>query len=42
MTAQAVAPNVETIPYDLHRLPHLGSSLLQVAWSDRDKEKCNE
>jgi quercetin dioxygenase-like cupin family protein len=30
MTTQCVAAQVEESPYDLQRLPHLGSSLLQV------------
>lgn len=34
MVAQAVAPKVQTIPYGLHRLPHLGSSLLQAFLPD--------
>ncbi len=34
MAAQPLVPNVTPAPYGLHRLPHLGSSLLQVLIPD--------
>jgi quercetin dioxygenase-like cupin family protein len=34
MAAQPVTPDVEKVPYGLYRLPHLGSSLLQVLIPD--------
>jgi quercetin dioxygenase-like cupin family protein len=34
MAAQPVTPDIENVPYGLHRLPHLGNSLLQVLIPD--------
>jgi quercetin dioxygenase-like cupin family protein len=34
MAAQPVTPDTENVPYGLHRLPHLGNSLLQFLIPD--------
>ncbi len=34
MAAQPVTPDAQQVPYGLHRLPHLGSPLLQVLIPD--------